>query len=100
MDTQLDQVPGFRHPVAVAPEDLDFEPLRNCRQAQGFHCGDPSLDEFITTSQCEEFQRRSLGYTTLVYHRGDLIAYYTLSMDGLRFDHLKKRKPLSESNYL
>jgi GNAT superfamily N-acetyltransferase len=91
---------AFGSPVQVRVEELHYEPFRNRRQAAQFTSREPALDDCIRTDEAEVFQAQSLGYTTLVYWRGELAAYYTVSMDGLRYDRLKKRKRLNESNYL
>jgi len=90
----------FGHEMRFGFSDLSFEPFRNLHQTRGFQCGDEALDEFIRSQEVRVYERQSLGRTTLVYVEGRMVAFYTISMDGLRFQYMTRRKPLREPNII
>lgn len=77
-------------------EDLEFGPFVNSGQVQGFYCGTKSLDDFLNTQEVRKYQEEGLGETTLVYHQGELIGYYTVCPDGLRIELTKTYKSFSK----
>lgn len=81
---------------SVDPDRFRVEPFRETQMVRGFTCGNKALDEFLSTEEVEKFEREGLGRTFLVYHNGNLVAYYTLSNDSLRIEYLKTVKSFSK----
>lgn len=52
----------------------------------GFDCGKSFFDNFINTSEIEEYHQEQFGITRLVYFDGELAAFYSLSANALRED--------------
>lgn len=50
----------------------------------GFDCEKSSLNEFINTEQVADYDRTRLGFTRLVRHDTDLVAFFTLAPTALR----------------
>lgn len=90
--------PVFASPIRIDFSRLRFEPFRERGQVREFDSGEPDLDEFLNTEEVEEYERDNLGHTTLVFYDGELIAYYTISSDGLRAEYVDARK-LSASHF-
>jgi GNAT superfamily N-acetyltransferase len=82
----------FSKAIQVDPDLFEYEPFRDRGQVRQFTCGDPNLDEFLCTQEVEEYERENLGHTFLVFYNGELVAYYTISMDGLRLEYIQERK--------
>jgi len=75
------------------PSDLNFEPFKSDTKAViEFDCGNKALNDFLCTDEVRKYQEELLGRTTLVYHRGNLIAYYTIYNHTLRLEYLKSYK--------
>ncbi|MFB6187951.1 MAG: hypothetical protein ABEI86_13945 [Halobacteriaceae archaeon] len=49
-----------------------------------FDCGKAWFNEFINTTEIEEYHRENFGITRLVYFDGELAAFYSLSANALR----------------
>lgn len=89
-------MPGFAHPVSIDLSRLEIVPFsKENLDVRSFTCGDRDLDEFLTTDEVRTYEEENLGRTYLVYYAGSLVAYYTVSNDGLRVEYLKKRKSFS-----
>lgn len=86
----------FAHPETIDPKQLDYVPYRLTHKVKSFSCGDSDLDFFLTSDEVNEYQKRGLGRTKLIYYQGDLVAYVTTSMDSLRIEYLKTYKKLSK----
>ena len=84
--------PQFSSPVRADPSKLRFDPFRERDQVRKFDSGEPDLDDFLNTEEVEEYERENLGHTTLVFYDGELVAYYTISSDGLRAEYVDARK--------
>jgi len=90
----------FRHPVTIKTGDLRVEPFFETRRVRGFDCGDKNLNDFLNTEEVIEYEREYLGYTHLVFYQGNLVAYFTVSLDGLRVEYLKSYKSFSKLSEL
>lgn len=84
--------PQFSSPLRADSSRLRFEPFRERGQVRKFDSGEPDLDDFLNTEEVEEYERDNLGHTTLVFYDGELVAYYTISSDGLRAEYVDARK--------
>jgi len=82
----------FAHSLSVDPDLLSYEQFRERGQVRRFSCGHPSLDAFLNTSEVEEYEQENLGRTSLVFYNGELVAYYTISSDGLRLEYIAAKK--------
>jgi GNAT superfamily N-acetyltransferase len=63
---------------------------------QSFDCGNRSLDDFLNSEEVANYEDEGLGVTTLVYHRGNLVGYYTTSFSELTVDYVKSYKSFSK----
>lgn len=81
----------FKHPVSIDESRLEFErfSVENA-DVKNFTCGDKDLDDFLTTDEVEFYERENLGTTFLVYYEHELVAYFTISMDSLRREYVKR----------
>lgn len=82
----------FSHPSRIDPALVSYEPFKEKGRVRRFTCGHPDLDSFLNTEEVEEYERENLGRTTLVYYDGQLVAYYTISSDGLRLEYIQSKK--------
>ena len=57
---------------------------------KAFACGNQDLDDFLTTNEVRYYERMNLGKTWLVYYEHELVAYFTISMDSLRREYVKR----------
>lgn len=79
--------------MKLNPSDLDFEPFKSDTKAvTEFDCGNKDLNDFLCTDEVRKYQDELLGRTVLVYHRGNLVAYYTVYNHTLRLEYLKSYK--------
>lgn len=62
-----------------------------------FDCGEKPLNDFLCTAEVEDYEEEQLGITTVVYYKGTLVAYYTLSTSSLRTEYLDSKKTKSLS---
>lgn len=83
---------GFSSGIRFAATDLHYEPFVHSGTVREFDCGNKDLNEFLNTAEVRAYQDEGLGETTLVYHKGQLVAYYTTSADSLRLEYLKTYK--------
>ena len=90
----------FRHAVDIQAEDLRVEPFHETRRVRDFDCGDRHLNDFLNTDEVVEYEKEYLGYTHLVFLHGDPVAYFTVSLDGLRVEYLKSYKSFSRLSEL
>lgn len=86
----------YEHPVRVTPDELRIEPFLETRKVQTFDCGDKDLNDFLNTEEVARYEREGLGRTYLVYYQGNLVAYFTVSFDGLRTEYLRTVKSFSK----
>ena len=90
----------FGHPIGFKLDDLKIEPFAGTRHVQDFDCGESDLNEFLTTDEVIEYAKENLGRTHLVYHQGNILAYFTVCADGLRVEYLKTYKSFSRISEL
>lgn len=79
----------------ITLDALDIEPFVETRPVHRFDCGDKDLNDFLTTEEVRRYEEEQVGRTYLVFHRGDLAAYFTVSQGGLRTEYLKTWKSFS-----
>lgn len=73
--------------------DLCFESYNRGRDVAGFDCGDAGLNEFLhDQDEVAEYQEAGLGTTSLVYWRGCLVGFFTLSNDALELKFVDSKK--------
>lgn len=74
-----------------------MERFRENADVKAFDCGNKELNDFLTTREVVNYERERLGKTYLVYWQatGELVAYFTISNDGLRLDYLHSVKSFS-----
>ena len=85
---------GERTPINA--NQLAIEPFLETRNVQSFDCGNKALNDFLCTKEVGEYEAEGLGKTYLVYFRGDLVAYFTVSFDGLRVQYLQRVKSFTK----
>lgn len=86
-----------RRQMRCNPSDLDFEPFKSDTKAvTEFDCGNKDLNDFLCTDEVRKYQNELLGRTTLVYHRGNLAAYFTVYNHTLRLEYLKSFKSFTK----
>lgn len=54
------------------------------------------LDEFIQSTDVDDYEEDGFGRTYLVYFEADLVAYFTICNDGLRYEYLERVKSFSK----
>lgn len=78
---------------AVREADLEFERYNKTQDVRQFDCGDKGLNEFIRDpAEVAFYQDEGYGVTTVVYHHGELVAYFTLNVDKLQSHYVDRRK--------
>jgi GNAT superfamily N-acetyltransferase len=90
-------VTRFTHKSEVDSSKFRVEPFHETQRVKGFTCGNKELDDFPNTKEVQEFDEAGLGKTYLVFYDGELIAYYTITNDGLRAEYLKTVKSFSKT---
>jgi len=91
----MQQSDDFAHPSQIDPRTLKFRPFKGTQGVRNFSCGAKDLEEFLNTDEVEEYENEGLGRTVLVYRNGDLVAYFTVSSEGLRIEYLRTWKSFS-----
>jgi GNAT superfamily N-acetyltransferase len=82
----------FRHSDKLDPGLLRFEPFRTDNsQIKTFDCGNKDLNDFLCTDEVMNYEEEMLGKTTLVYYKGELTGYYTLSSTSLGVRYLEHK---------
>ncbi|HLF06871.1 MAG TPA: GNAT family N-acetyltransferase [Thermoplasmata archaeon] len=76
----------------IDPDALQYEAFKETLRVRDFDSGSKDLDDFLNTEEVEAYEDEGLGRTTLVFYRGELVAYFTTSFDGLRVEYLKTWK--------
>ncbi len=79
----------FGHEADIPLDELNIEPFLETQRVAGFSCGNTDLDDSLNTEEVEKYDREGLGKTYLVFYNGDLVAYFTISFDGLRVEYLR-----------
>lgn len=66
-------------------DSLVVEPFKSdIRKTYEFDCGNDSLNDFLCSEEVHNYEDQLLGRNYLVFHLGNLVAYYTLSAGSLR----------------
>ncbi len=82
----------FSHKISINEIKLEFQSFSvENADVRNFTCGDPALDEFLTTDEVELYEKEKLGRTFLVYYEHELVAYFTISMDSLRREYVHRK---------
>lgn len=63
---------------------VDVRPYELGESVPGFDCGKSWFNDFINTDEVEEYQRKRLGKTKLVYFDDEFAAYFCLSPNSMR----------------
>lgn len=63
---------------------VDIRPYELDESVPEFDCGKSWFNDFINTGEVEEYQRKRLGKTKLVYFDGEFAAYFCLSPNSMR----------------
>ena len=82
----------IRHEIAIDPEHLRIEPFQDGKKVGNFDCGNPDLNDFLCSKEVLEYEEDGFGKTYLVWYQGELVAYFTVCSDGLRYEYLEKAK--------
>lgn len=85
----------FLHGVDIDPSKLRVERFLETQRVRSFDCGNPDLNDFLNTEEVERYEAEGLGRTYLVFYDGQVIAYFTISADGLRVEYLRTWKSFS-----
>ncbi len=86
----------FLHEIEIDPTKLEFEPFYTDSQpVKSFDCGNKDLNDFLCLDEVREYEKELFGKTTLVYYKGNLVAYYTISNDQLRKEYVKSHHGFS-----
>jgi GNAT superfamily N-acetyltransferase len=88
----MSDLKAFAHPTEIDPAHLQYEPFNQSNQVRDFDSGEPDLDQFLCSEEVAEYDRQNLGRTTLVYYEGDLVAFFTVCVDGLKLDYVQSKK--------
>lgn len=88
-------IPDFEHEARIALENLDIEPFWETETVHAFDCGNKDLNDFLSTEEVRKYEQEQVGKTYLVFFRGELAAYFTVSQGGLRVEYLKTWKSFS-----
>jgi len=92
--------PVFSHPIEIQIDDLRFEPFLETNRVRDFDCGEKDLNDFLNTEEVSKYEQESLGSTHLVFYQGNVVAYFTVSLDGLRVEYLKTYKSFTRFSEL
>lgn len=80
---------------------MEIEPFKAfTSKVHDFDCGNQDLNNFINSDEVRVYETENLGKTRLVYYKGELVAYFTISNHLLNKEKLKKVKSFSKSSEL
>lgn len=70
--------------------NLVIEPLNNSHDRPGFHCGETSLDDYISKQARQDVKRRvsRVFVATEAEHPSTIVGYYTLSTLSIELNQL------------
>lgn len=71
---------------------VDIRPYKLGESVPEFDCGKSWFNDFINTDEVEEYQRKRLGKTKLVYFDGEFAAYICLSPNSMTDDDYNEDK--------
>jgi len=77
------------------PEMMTLRSFKETKRVTDFSCGNKDLDDFLNTKEVENYDTENLGKTQMVYYRGQLVAYFTISFAGLKRELVKGLKKFS-----
>ena len=90
-----EDIPDFEHEARLTLEDLDIQPFWETEQVHAFDCGNEDLNDFLSTEEVRRYEQEMVGKTYLVFHKGRLVGFFTVSQGGLRIEYLRKWKSFS-----
>ena len=86
--------------LQVNETDLEFEKYNKSQDVKAFCSGDKGLDDFLhDPAEVAYYQDNGYGTTTLVYWKGQLVAFFTLSFDKLQSHYVSRRKLANKTEY-
>lgn len=85
-------ISDFQHEIGIQPNKLGFQQFNASNPVREFDSGNPDLDSFLCTEEVAEYDRQNLGRTTLVYYESQLVAFFTVCVDGLALDYVVAKK--------
>jgi GNAT superfamily N-acetyltransferase len=86
----------FAHLISINENDMTVEPFKETAQVRDFDCGNDALNDFLCTEEVSSYEKEGLGRTHLVYCRGTLVAYFTVSFGDIRIEYLKTFRSFSK----
>lgn len=87
----------FRSERTIDPMGLRIRSFKETNRVRNFSCGNKDLDDFLNTEEVDNYEAQNFGKTYLVFYKGDLVAYFTISFDGLRREYLKTHRSFSKA---
>jgi GNAT superfamily N-acetyltransferase len=88
--------PTFSTPISIDPDRLRYVPFSRGAAVRLFKSRSADLDDFIQSTDVEDYEEDGFGKSYLVYFESDLVAYFTICNDGLRFEYLERVKGFSK----
>lgn len=70
--------------------DLKFRRLTEETELGGFVCADDDLNDFLW-NEAKDYQKELLAVTYLVYYNNDIIAFFSLLNDTVKFQEEDKK---------
>ncbi len=90
-----EESPEFESRPVITLHDLQIEPFLETRLVESFDCGNKDLNDFLNTEEVRRYEQEGLGTTHLVYYKGQVVAYFTVSFGSLYVEYLKSWKSFS-----
>lgn len=79
--------------ASIDEDDLSYEIYSRTKDVAEFDCGEAGLNKFLhDQEEVAEYQDSGLGTTTLVFCKGCLVGFFTLSNDGLELKYVDAKK--------
>lgn len=87
--------------TAIDLDALVIEPFKmDSRKTSEFDCDEPLLNDFLCTEEVKNYEEQLLGRTFLVFYRGNLVAYYTVSTGSLRKENIVGSRSVKDCDKL
>lgn len=88
----------YKHEIIVDGTKIEWQRFSvENQEIKTFTCGNKDLDEFLTTTEVEYYEKQNLGKTYLGYYNHELVAYFTISMSSLAREYETK---LSKTGFI
>jgi GNAT superfamily N-acetyltransferase len=86
---------------AIDLDSLVIEPFKmDSKKTTEFDCGEPLLNDFLCSEEVKNYEDQLLGRTFLVFYRGSLVAYYTVSTGSLRKETIEGSRSVKDFDKL